>query len=362
MGYNTRTMTRAGFALLLLLVPLTSYAAPASAQPVFIDTDPMGARVTLDGTLLAAATPVLLPPLAPGTHRVTLTKAGYLASTRTFEVADAVLVVEADLSPESVLVSFPSNAKVSAPGGDFDTAGRQFRFASGVYTMEPQDGSAAFTPVFPDQGQLDFAGWTFGLTAAAAAGSLASDVWHIQNRWTTHPSLMTAALGFAALMELPWFLSIHGAKDRFDKAHIPDVTPLPSPLVPAAALFQQADDALQNGDLDHAVASFGQFVRDFPESRLAPGAWFQLARIHALTGRREQALGEYRLVAETYPQAEYYDRSRQAMANLLEAAGKSDEALAQLNLLVFSDPAVHRDDVEAQKARLQKPQEASPAP
>jgi len=158
-----------------------------------------------------------------------------------------------------------------------------------------------------------------------------------------------AALAFTALMELPWFLSINGAKDRFDKSKAPAVTPLPVPLVPADTLFQRGDAALKSGDLDQAVDAFTQFVRDFPSSRLAPGAWYRLARIHSVTGRRELALGEYRLVAETYPFPAYHDRARQAMADLYEAAGKPQDALTQLDAMVLADGFFSKDDVEAQK-------------
>jgi outer membrane protein assembly factor BamD (BamD/ComL family) len=361
MGYNGGTMTRAGIALLLLLAPL-AYAedAPAGKPSVFIDTEPMGARIQLDGQLLTASTPALLRDLPPGKHTVTLTKDGFKPLNRDFEAGDPVPLIQVDLSPDSVLLAFPSNGTLSAPGGDFDTASHQFRVASGTYSLRDDNGKAVLEPVFPEQGALDFAGWSLALVSISAGASLTSDVWHMTQRWTDHPSLVTAALGFTALMELPWFLSINGAKDRFDKTKIPAATALPSPLVAAETVFQEGENELKSGNLDKAVETFGRFVRDFPESRLAPGAWYRLARIHSVTGRRELALGEYRLVAETYPQAAYHDRARQAMADLFEAAGNPQEALRQLDLMVFNDGFFSKDDVEAQKTRL-RGQEAAPA-
>jgi outer membrane protein assembly factor BamD (BamD/ComL family) len=355
-------MTRAGFALLLLLAP-QAFAddAPAPGQPsAFIDTEPMGARIQLDGTLLAVSTPTLLRDLKPGKHTVTLAKPGFITIDRDFEVDNTVPIVQTDLPPDSVALAFPSNTALNAPGGDFDTGSRQFRVAAGSYILLDDKGKAVLEPIFPDQGLLDFAGWSLALSSISAGASLASDVWHMGHGWTDHPSLVTATLAFTALMELPWFLSINGAKDRYDKAKTPAVTPLPAPLMPAETLFQQGENTLKSGNLDAAAELFGRFVRDFPESRLTPGAWYRLARIHTLTGRRELALGEYRLVAETYPQAAYHDRARQAMADLFEAAHKPQEALLQLDFMVLNDGFFSKDDIEAQKTRL-RGQEAAPA-
>lgn len=357
-------MNRARLALLLILVPLAISAEEASAPgrpSAFIDSDPMGARIVLDHQLLAVSTPVLLRDLTPGEHTVSLSKNGFADVDKTFTVGDSVAVVEAQLPPNSVLLSFPSNAKLTAPGGSFETAAKQFRFASGGYTLRDENGTAVFEPIFPDQGLLDLAGWSLGIVTASAAVSWSSDLWHIRQGWTDHPSVLSAALLMTALFELPWFLSINGSKDRFDKTKIAEVTPLPIPLVPASALFQQGDTAQKVGDLDGAAEAFGRFVRDYPSSQLVPGAWFRLARIHSVTGKRELALGEYRLVAETYPQAAYYDRARQAMADLYEAAGNPKEAAAQLDLMALSGGLFSKDDIEAQKSRL-RAQEATLAP
>lgn len=355
-------MIRAGIALLLLLAPLVyaDDAPPAGKPSVFIDTEPMGARIQLDGELLAVATPALLRDLKPGKHTLTLTKDGFRPFVRDFEAGDTAPIVQADLAPDSVLVAFPTNDKLSAPGGDFDTSAKQFRFTAGSYNLRDENGKAVFDPIFPDQGLLDLAGWSFTLVSTTAGVSLASDLWHMSQGWTDHPSFVTAGLGFAALIELPWLLSVNGAKDRFDKTKIPAVTPLPAPLITAEVLFQQGENTLKSGNLDVAAETFSRFVRDFPESRLTPGAWYRLARIHSVTGRRELALGEYRLVAETFPQAAYHDRARQAMADLYEAAGNPQEALRQLDLMVFNDGFFSKDDVEAQKTRL-RGQEAAPA-
>ena len=365
-------MNRAGLALFLLFLSWTTWAQEAAAPPpadapaleppsVFLDTEPMGARIVVDGALQTAATPALLRGLKPGKHSVVLSKDGFSPVTRDFETGGTVPVVQADLPPDSVLLAFPTNAALSAPGGDFQTAGQQFRLASGSYELRDDNGKAVLEPVFPEQGTLNLAGWSLALVSIGAAASFGSDLWHMQQGWTDHPSFLSGALIFTALMELPWFLSINGAKDRFDKTKIPEATPLPAPLQPAAALYQQGEDALKAGTLDQAADAFSRFGRDFPTSRLTPGAWYQLARIHSVTGRRELALGEYRLVADTFPQAAYYDRARKAMADLYEAAGKPQDALAQLDLMVLSDGFFSKDDIEAQRARL-RGQEAPPAP
>jgi hypothetical protein len=349
--------------LLAVLGPLVP-AVAADTPSLFVDTEPMGARIRIDGLLTADRTPALVRGLSPGRHRIDLWHEGFAEATRTVDTGaqGPVPVVEVDLTPESLVLAFPGVSAVDDGQGGLPAAGRQFRYPDGTYRTGSSDGTARLIPVFGDEGLLTAAGWSLAVTAVAALASAGSDAVLISGHWADHPAFLTGALGAAAVLELPWFLSLSSRKARFLRDEAPATAPLPQTQDPVKALWDQGEEALQSGDLAAAEPFFAQVVRTSPGSRLVPGAWFRLARIHALTGRRDLAAGEYRLVAETYPQAAYHDRARKTLADLEEAAGDPARALEDLAALTPDDGLYDSADLDAQRARLTAALEPAHAP
>jgi hypothetical protein len=335
--------------------------APAPAS-VFIDTNPLGARIQLDGRLLTEETPALLRGLGSGKHTVSLWKDQFGQVTQTFVVSEGrVAQVDADLPPDSIVLAFPENTQVTDGQESRETKGDQFRYPKGTYTFSLDQETLRLTPIFPDEPLVSLAGWSLAFLAAGATAMTVSDAYHIQTNWTNHPSSLTIGLLSATILDAAWFAALQGRKARFLKETVGTTSPLPSQIDSPQPTFDAGEASLQTGGLAKAEELFTRVVREYPTSQLVPGAWFRLARIHSVTGRRDLALAEYRLVAETYPQAAYYDRARQALANLYEAAGKPADALESLNLMVLNDNFFDKADIEAQKARLSA-QETTNAP
>jgi hypothetical protein len=348
---------------ILFLAPLLPLVAEVPAPSVFVDTQPLGARVVIDGTLVTATTPTLLRGLTPGKHRIEVWKDGFDPVSQTVDVAaGTVPELSLDLPPTSAVLAFPATPTLSSDQGLLDTPGRQFRIPAGSYTLRNQGGTLGLAPVFPDEGLLTTAGWSLAIVTGAALLATASDVTHIATGWTDHPGSLTVALWVSALFDLPWYLSVQHRKDAFVRQTGPEVSTGPENPDPAPQVFARGEDALQAGDLARAAELFAQVVRDAPDSRLVPGAWFRLARIHAVTGRRDLALGEYRIAAETYPQAAYHDRARKALADLYESAGNREAALDQLDHMVLTDGFFDAADIETQRTRLTAVQEAPVGP
>jgi len=286
----------------------------AAGQVLFVDTQPMGAQIRIDDVLRVETTPARLTDVKPGPHRVTVGKPGYLSITQAVTLVDSVPgVVEVELPSLSVTLSFPQAERLNTPYLNLAAPGHQFRYPEGTYRIEGGPQGPVIVPAFPDDGLLAVAGWGLTLLATTAVASSALDVWHMNHGWTNHPSLATVGLWSATLFELPWYFALETRKAKFVRYTAPYVDVAPEVPSLSSETFGLAEDALAAGDLARAEALFAQVVADNPESRLVPGAWFWLARIHEATGRRELALGEYRLVVRL-PQAAYYDRARQALA------------------------------------------------
>jgi len=348
----------------LVSLSFASGQSPAPAKPsVFIDSEPLGARINLDGHLLIDRTPALLRGLSPGKHTVSVWKEDFIQVTQSFQTTEGqVPVVLLDLPPDSVVLAFPENGQVVDAQGSHPTTSQQFRYPTGTYALSDQGGSIRLAPVFPDEGLLTIAQVSLLAVAGAAVLSSVSDAYHATNGWIDHASQLTIGLWISTLFDLPWYQSLVTRKARFIKDAAAIATARPARLEIPQPIFDAADEALQSGQLANAEVLFSQLVREHPNSSLVPGAWFRLARIHSITGRRDLALGEYRLVAETYPQAAYYDRARQALANLYETAGDRTQALTNLDLMVLTDGFFDKADIDAQRARHLVAKEAPVAP
>lgn len=295
--------------LVFLFLPFWAFG-----QVLFVDTQPMGAQIRVDNVLRAETTPARLTDLAPGVHRVTVGKPGYTSVTQTITLdASTPGVVEVALPSLTVTLAFPQAEQLTTPSLTLEAPGRQFRYPEGTYRLQGGPQGPIVTPVFPDEPLLAVAGWGLVLLATTAVASSALDVWHMNNGWVDHPSIVTVGLWSATVFELPWYFTLETRKAKFLRDRAPTIEALPEVPQLTTQAFTQAEEALAAGDLARAEALFGRVVAENPESRLVPGAWFWLARIHEATGRRDLALGEYRLVV-ALPQVAYYDRARQALA------------------------------------------------
>lgn len=343
-------MRRLG-ALLLLVVPAALFAADAPGRPLFVDSEPMGARIVVDGTMVPETTPALLRGLAPGVHRVQVALEGYLTADQTVDVgADGVAQVAVTLTPDSVVLAFPADPTVTTPRGPVTTGGQHVVYPSGAYSFQRLGTNLAITPVFPDETLAALSGW--GLLALVGAATVATSLdAFVPRPYSDGPSPLTVGLWVTTVLDVPWVLSVQGRKAKFYRETAPRLVATTLEASQAQDLFDAMERALDAGDLDQAARAAGQLVEQAPRSRLVPGAWFRLARIHAATGHRELALAEYRLVAETYPQADTYDRARKALADLYEATDPA-KARAQLDLMVLADDYFTADDIDAQKKRL----------
>jgi hypothetical protein len=320
-------------------------------RPVFVDTDPMGARIVVDGTLVPETTPALLRGLTPGVHRVQLALDGYQGADQSVDVGpDRVAQVSAHLVPDSVILTFPVDPTVTTPQGPVTTTGQQVVVPQATYSFQRLGTNLTVTPVFPDETLAALSGWGFLALAGAATVSTALDAF-APRQGSDGPSPVTVGLWVTTLLDVPWVLSVQGRKARFYRETAPRLVADTVQATQAQALFDDVERALDAGDLDAAAQFAGQLVERAPRSRLVPEAWFRLARIHSATGHRELALAEYRLVAETYPQADTYDRARKALADLYEPTSPA-KAREQLDLMVLADDSITAADIDAQKQRL----------
>ena len=328
------------------------------APSVFISTDPLGAHLRLDDQPRKETTPVLLRGLGAGVHQLVVYKAGYRSERlRVTIVAGKTATITVSMAPDSVVAAFPANTLLEIAGSNRSTTGLQFRLPSGRYDLSSEGSTAKAEPVFADEGLMTLAPWLgLGLTTLAA-GSTAIDLYLMsQNTGTLTP--ITPALWVSAVVEMAWYWALSARQTRWNQARVPTFGPLTQEAAEKAefstTLAERANLLLADGNLEGSEALLSRLVREYPEAYGVPGAWFHLARIHSLKGERELARGEYRLVAETLQDPEWYDRAHKALADFALAEGQPEQALYHLQQLTFADGYFEPPVIQAQIDELSK--------
>jgi len=74
-----------------------------------------------------------------------------------------------------------------------------------------------------------------------------------------------------------------------------------TPTMSASDLYANAQRDRQGGKLDLAVQEFGDYIRWYGNTELAPNAQYYIASIHASQGDYDGAIREYDMVLEKYP-------------------------------------------------------------
>jgi hypothetical protein len=331
---------------LFLLAALVLSLAGVGAQEVlapslFVATDPLGANLRVDDQPRSETTPVLLRGLGTGVHQLLVYKAGYRAERLTVTiVAGKTASITITMAPDSVVAAFPANTVLEIAGSNRSTTGLQFRLPGGRYDLSTEGTTVKAEPVFEDEALLTLAPWLGLGLVSVAAGSAGIDLYFKSQNWGGLTPF-TPLLWASAAVELAWYWALSDRRTRWEKSRMPTYGPLAQEgaekAVFSTALAERANLLLSEGDLVGSEAVLSRLVHEYPEAYQVPGAWFRLARIHALKGERELAQGEYRLVAETLQDPEWYDRAHKALADFALADAQPEKALYHLRQLTFVD-------------------------
>ncbi|NNM67258.1 MAG: PEGA domain-containing protein, partial [Spirochaetales bacterium] len=312
-----------------------------------------GALLRVDGRPLKLQTPVLLTDLKPGEHHFELLKAGYRTWSRRLPLTlGHVVSVPVRLEPDTSTLAFPEDQRLLLGGQSARTENKEFRIPDGSYRVRSVGNTVEFAPVFPDQTLLDATVWSLPvvstLSILASLGDLST---HDSAGFPFSPTTVTS-WGFV-VGDVLWSVALNNSKVRFLNDHQLQIDPLPQARRAAASLFEEGKNALANGRLPQAAEAFAQIVKSYPDAVQTPGAWFYLARLHALEGDRALAKSEFRIDADYLQQANYYDKSCKALADLDQADGELLQAVNRLRSMVFVDPLFTRQEIEAQIQTLE---------
>lgn len=336
-----RAMQAATIGLLLVCFAAAEIRAQ-DANYLFVVSEPMGAKVSLDGEALDRPSPLLLRYLAPGPHLIRLDKEGWYSREITTSLPDNE-ALQITLVPREPLVYVDGQAASAASAGA--PADQVFRLPATGATLLPGKGGLGVSAIFPRQGLLDGVNFSLplflGLTAVLTVREIYSPR---DSNFIISPELAASALIGGGL--LAWNIDLQIRRYRFLADHRPRGASVESLSLAAKLRFDAANQTLLGGDFDAALARFRELIKEYPDETIMPKALFETGRILFIKADIKDAEEAFREVAEDYPLPELHDRARKGLADCLVALGDKEGALEQLGLLTYNGTGLTREEVE----------------
>lgn len=98
--------------------------------------------------------------------------------------------------------------------------------------------------------------------------------------------------------------------------------------------FRQAENQLQAGDYNGAIASFRQYLRVTNDEEMKPEALYNLADAYEQTDNIDAAIDSYRTIVENHRRSERYEPALTSLGRIYNDRGRFDEAIASYQRLI----------------------------
>lgn len=106
------------------------------------------------------------------------------------------------------------------------------------------------------------------------------------------------------------------------------------------AAYDLAYELLKQGRMDEALAGFDTFVRDFPDSGLAPNAIYWMGEIYLVKNDQQAALERFARVVESYPDHQKAPDAHYKLGTLYLQVNDKAKARAHLERAVLAGGSV----------------------
>ena len=298
---------------------------------LLVETDPFGARVSLDGGE-PAVSPTLFREVMPGSVFLLIEKDGFETEHRTLVLeAGTVSHLAVELEPTRYLVAFPDAEGVSI--GDAPVTSPYLRLPSGALEVRPEAEGLQLVPIYPRQGLLD--GLTLAVPVTVGITALIAALEWSSPREPVPRLSPGVAAGFATSMGLfAGTLALHLDRERYRSSYrfVEETRTAES----ADALRARIDALVIRGELGSAQESVEEFLREYPEDRRVAELLFLRGRLFLLSGEIEQSYEALRLLVDDYPTREYHDRAATLLADIESNRGNHRQAELYRERRLFS--------------------------
>jgi len=322
-----------------------SFDLQAKAGILFLNTDPIGAEVIINGTPLVETTPVLLNDLDPGTYTVELKKEGYKSVSANVEVdIGKPLIRMTKLEYQYFKPRLMDEETIVFNGEVMENPEFGLRLDVGSYTFRRGAGGLFIDPVYPKQELIDALSITIPVLAILSGVLTVNDIIRPQTAgYSLSPSVVLSWAMTLSISAADLFLA--GDKRSYMRDLEPVVLDADSSSFEAETYYERGERMLSMGSMNEAVEYYSVILHRFPDSTYVPEALYKIAKIHQITGETSMAAVEMQMILDSYPVPELYDKTCQNLAVLYFRKGDFQKSLTYLDAMVFIDPLFSREEV-----------------
>lgn len=321
------------FVTVLTLLLFCSISLPAGSLAggiLFLDSDPRGASVMINGVLQEKQTPILLRALPSGKTTITLDKLGYATKEIDIEVVDEKTeVISTSLEYAYSPVSFNNSMIRLHDGTELDDA--TVLLDNLNYSIDNRGTQIWIRPKFPYQPLIDGLNIAIPILTMLSIGLNANEVTFNKSIGNSvSPLAITAFSATTAMFIASVWLNIskHNYQkkneiplERYDSSH-------------SNELFDMAELLYSEGELERAREVYDQLINQHPYSRLIPQAIYRAGRIGAIIGDDDNANSLFMRILDEFPLHTIYNGALQGLADNAVEADNYEAGMNYLNLLV----------------------------
>jgi hypothetical protein len=347
-----------GRVLLFFLLPLFFVAGVSAEQDspeqtvLFIKTTPINAFCFLDNELQQEKTPLLLKNIPQGTHAVTFFKKGYKQQTTQVTVESGKpSILEVTLEPEVLMPRFPDNKRVMFNETDMHPTDTLFQFPDGTYSIKQERDVIKIDPVYPHQDTLTglhvavpvLAGLSALLTVHDVISDSPSSLYFSPATITMY--LLTAgATGFD--------IALLANKERFMNTFPVRTVDVHKTEYAASHDFARAEELLSVNRIPEALRIYMQIIENQKDSLFYPRALYKIGRIHNIQGKFTLSRSEFKVLKQTYPLPDLYDKACKNLADLYYRDQAYEKSIANLDDMVYIDPLYSRENIDFYRCEI----------
>lgn len=323
-------------------------ALPLAAHPLMVMIDPMGADIFLDGERLEERSPAIIRIENPGTYSLEITKSGYAPLVEKIEISDRdeVTVFDRDLRPLSVELLRTDQAEGHAEGV------QRFGFEDyeQIELRLTPEGTGELRPAYPRTRLLYFTDMGVPVAGLAAALLGASEIASPTDNRAVSVNLIGAGAAFLAFLSLNLYLH-HDEREFYRKAEHPSLG-YAGTRAGARDRYATAQRLITAEAYRGAERELEELIRETPQSRYIPRAFYSLSRIAIQEGDLVAAEQQLRRIVEELPDPAVYDLACKSLADVLITDNRTAEAVEALEMMLFADETYSREIIKQYKAAL----------
>lgn len=311
----------------------------------FVNSEPIGAYVVIDGERLIDKTPLIVDNIAPGRHWIEVRKEGYESQGMYLDVVTGrIKSISVSLEKKYTGVQFYGEEEIIQGVKSF-SGNTIFIVPEGRYSFYRKDNMLYVESVFPDQGVIDALNVALPVLSVAAGAFTYQELSNPgSDDFAISPALMGtySLLGAMALLDI----GLNIKKGMYLDAYRIETTDPFAFEGKAAEYYNEAEQLLSLGRFDEAKDMFSTVLAQFKESKYYPQALFKLAKIHYLTEDSPLAETEFRLIINVYPDSELYDKALKNLGDIYLAENRFEEAMDVADKITYFQGSFTYEEID----------------